>query len=241
MKKKIFLPLILLFCVTVSGCASRPAEIPTATDPPPTATIALDADTLSTLLFEAIKAPDAAEVARLLAAGAPVDQPIDMGITPLMVASVRDDADMIRLLLDAGADPEIRSAGGLTALIIAAQQDKAGSIRALVEGGAQIDAVDGVPNHNNTAFCWAVYLGNLKAVKELIALGADINFIPGGAGDTPVITAVRANRVEALKLLLEAKADVNIPNKSGKTAMYYAKLSGNGEIIALLEAAGARE
>ena len=124
---------------------------------------------------------------------------------------------------------------------VAAQEDKAGRIRALVEGGAAIDAVDAVADHNNTAFGWAVYLGNLQAVEELIALGTDINFIPGGSGDTPVVSAVRTHRVEALKLLIEAKADVNIPNKSGKTALYYARLSGNEEILALLEAAGAKE
>ncbi len=163
-----------------------------------------------------------------------------MGITPLMIASLKEEVEIIRMLLDAGADPGIKSQGGLSALIIAGQQGKAKSIRALVEGGAEIDAVDEVRDHNNTAFGWAVYLGQVEAVKELIALGADINFVPGGAGDTPVISAVRAFQVEVLKILIEAKADVNNPNKMGNTALYYAKLAGDEEMISLLEAAGAK-
>lgn len=241
MNRKMILAALFPVALLSAGCASHPAVSPTATSLPPTATPTPDAETLSQQLFEAVKAPDEAEVARLIAAGAPVDRPNKSGLTPLMIASAQEEVGIIRRLLDAGADPEILSTAGLTALIIAAQEDKPGSIRALVEGGAAIDAVDAVAYHNNTAFGWAVYMENLQAMKELIALGTDINFIPGGSGDTPVVSAVRANRVEALKLLIEAKADVNIPNKFGKTAMYFARLSGNEEILALLEAAGAKE
>jgi ankyrin repeat protein len=56
-----------------------------------------------------------------------------------------------------------------------------------------------------------------------------------------VVSAVRSNQVGARKILIAAKADVNIPDNSGKTSLFYAKLSGNEEVIALLAAAGASE
>jgi ankyrin repeat protein len=72
--------------------------------------------------------------------------------------------------------------------------------------------------------------------------GRNAGLIPAaGAGDTPVVSAVHSNQVGARKILIAAKADVNIPDNSGKTSLFYAKLSGNEEVIALLAAAGASE
>jgi ankyrin repeat protein len=237
MNRKILLPAVLLVCLLVSGCAPQPAETPVPI--PPTASPALDADTLYGMLIKAIQDSDAAEAARLIAAKAPIDRANDFGITPVMIAAMNEEAEIIRLLLDGGADPEVKSTGGLTALIMAAQGGKTKSMRPLVEGGAKIDAVDDIRDHNNTALGWAAYLGHVETVKELIALGADINYIPSGSGDTPVISAVRAFKNDVVKALVEAKADLTIRNRMGKTALDYAKQIGDKEIIALLEAAGA--
>jgi ankyrin repeat protein len=237
MIKKILPFLILLLCLAVTGCASQAAAIPTPI--PATPTPALDADTLYEMLIKALQDSDETEVARLITAGAPIDRGNDMGITPLMIAAINEDAENIRLLLDAGADPEARTLNGLTALIMVAQQGKAKSIRPLVEGGADIEGVDDIADHNNTPLGWAAYLGQVEVVKELIVLGANLNYIPSGQGDTPVISAVRAYRVEVVKVLVEAKADLTIRNRMGKTALDYAKEMNDAEMIALLEAAGA--
>ncbi len=74
MNKSIVMCVLLLVGAGFSGCAPQPTETPIPTPVPPTATPALDADTLSQMLFEAVKTPDEAEVARLITAGASVDQ-----------------------------------------------------------------------------------------------------------------------------------------------------------------------
>jgi|PlaIllAssembly_1097288.scaffolds.fasta_scaffold1668892_2 hypothetical protein len=61
MKKNIALCALLLVGLISAGCASRPGEIPAAAVPPPTATPALDADTLYGLLVQAIQKSDAAD------------------------------------------------------------------------------------------------------------------------------------------------------------------------------------
>jgi len=237
MNRKILLFLIPLLCLSISGCSPQQAATPTPI--PATVTPALDADTLYDMLVKAMQDSDKGEIARLLTVGAPVDRGNDLGITPLMIAAFKDDAEIIGLLLAAGADPEVLSNAGLSALILAAQQGKAKSIRALVEGGAKVNAVDDIADHNNTPLGWAVYLGQVEATRELIALGGDINYIPSGQGDTPVISGVRANRYECVKLVIEAKADLTIRNRMGKTALDYAKELGYQDLVDLLVAAGA--
>lgn len=55
---------------------------------------------------------DAAEVKRLLAAGADVMERSKVGETPLHVAAIKGDPETIRALLEAGADPDAITAGG---------------------------------------------------------------------------------------------------------------------------------
>ena len=55
---------------------------------------------------------DAAEVKRLLAAGADVMERSKVGETPLHVAAIKGDPETIRALLEAGADPDAVTAGG---------------------------------------------------------------------------------------------------------------------------------
>jgi ankyrin repeat protein len=237
MKNKLLLSILLLVCLLSSGCAPQPAAAPTPL--PPTASPALDADTLYDMLIKAIQGSDEKEVARLIAAKAPIDRGNEMGITPLMIAAITDDAEIVGLLLKAGADPETYTLAGLNALILAAQLGKANAIRALVEGGAQVDSVDKIPIDGFTPLTYAISRRQPEAVRALIDVGADINQRIGKNKETPVIAAVRTSFIEAARMFIDAGADLTLRSNEGKTALDYAKELKDTEMVALLEAAGA--
>ena len=55
-----------------------------------------------------------------------------------------------------------------------------------------------------------IFRENISEVKELLDAGADVNFIDA-KGDTPLSTAIETDNYEMVKLLLEKKADPNLP------------------------------
>ena len=82
--------------------------------------------------------------------------------------------------------------------------------------------------------------GNLETIKQHIAAGTDLNQrSPDGQKTTPLITAAALGRVEVAKALIEAKADLNLQNKDGSTALHTAAFLCYPEIVEALLKAGA--
>ena len=78
--------------------------------------------------------------------------------------------------------------------------------------------------------------GNIKAVKQHIAAGTDVNAKDGG-GWTPLFYAAFSGRTEVAELLIAAGADVNAKDNLG--TLRYAASGGHKEIVELLIANGA--
>jgi len=79
--------------------------------------------------------------------------------------------------------------------------------------------------HGGTALHWAAWCGREELVKKLIVAGADINKKCVEFDSTPLLWAVhgykfgesnRHHQIECVKLLADAGAEKNIPNKEGK-------------------------
>jgi ankyrin repeat protein len=66
----------------------------------------------------------------------------------------------------------------------------------------------------------AAGLGNIEAVKVLLASGADVNAI-NNDGETPLHIAAYSGMPDIAKLLLDAGADINAKTKEGKTPLDY--------------------
>ncbi|WP_300747663.1 ankyrin repeat domain-containing protein, partial [uncultured Brachyspira sp.] len=62
---------------------------------------------------------------------------------------------------------------------------------------------------NEASFIEAAKNGDIKKVKELLALGADIN-IQNNGGDTALIWSAYYGHTETVKELIKAGADINI-------------------------------
>ncbi|SDD41546.1 ankyrin repeat domain-containing protein [Kordiimonas lacus] len=123
-------------------------------------------------------------VERLLAAGAPVDQPDAIGFTPLMEAVRDGQLETATLLLEAGADANHRSeatALHLTPMHMAGLSGKPEMVRLLAEAGADVDPLG---RENATPLAWALSEGKIETSLALLDLGAD-PMIKSSYGYTP--------------------------------------------------------
>lgn len=82
--------------------------------------------------------------------------------------------------------------------------------------------------------------GDSRTVQQLIAEGVDIN-LGNKRGETAIYIACEASHTEVVKLLIQAKADVNIATTYGnETPLIAAANKGNDEILTMLINAKAR-
>jgi ankyrin repeat protein len=82
--------------------------------------------------------------------------------------------------------------------------------------------------------------GNIEAVKQHLAAGADVN-AKDDHGQTPLHAAAREGLKEVVELLIAAGADVNAKYDDGEglTPLHFAAVFGGKEIVELLIANGA--
>ena len=85
----------------------------------------------------------------------------------------------------------------------------------------------------------AAYQGNIEAVKQFIAAGADVNAKSSRNGSTPLHNAASGDHKEIAELLIAAGADVDAKDENGHTPLFNAAYWGRKEIVELLIANGA--
>ena len=206
----------------------------------------------TTALHWAVLADDQ-ELARLLiGAGADAKKANRYGVTPLQLAAVNGSATLTKLLLAAGADPNAVLPEGETVLMSAARTGQRDTLELLLDAGARIDARE--QWYGETALMWAAAENHEAAVRLLVERGADVNqrssqlpFKNRRAGQsilslgswTPLMYAARENAIDAGRALAAARADLNLTDPDGATALVIAIINANYEFADLLLRAGA--
>lgn len=187
-------------------------------------------------------------VKELLSQGAELGycNPADNGKTALVRAVLGQRFDVVRYLLEHGADIHAPDGSGRYPIYFCCIGNNVELLRFLLAQGGDKDL-------NRGPF---PILGSLcdhgqapaEFIPILVAAGADPNAFKGAV--TPLIAAMQLNpqtrKPEVargyVKALLENRADVNLCDKREKLSpLGWAKRRGDAEIIALLEAAGAKE
>jgi len=181
-----------------------------------------------TPLLAAVKNQLKPEVIRaLLAAGANPNLPDNQGRTPLMeavIAATFDD-DMVKPLLDAGPAINAQDKAGATALLLACIIGRRPSlVSLLIAAHADVNLAD---KTGRTPLLGAAAIDNrnglfgatsLEIVQQLINAKADVK-ARSAANETSLMLAIRAEREDLVKLLLEAGADINVINSDGDSAL----------------------
>jgi ankyrin repeat protein len=163
----------------------------------------------------------------LLDGGADIDLPDPDQTTPLVVALMNLHFDFAMFLIDHGADVDRWDLYGQTPLYVAIDMNTL--------------PVGGRPDIPSTDFTTG-----LQVAAKLLAKGANPNiplklrppyrnyiFDRGGdqvlsTGATPLLRAAKGGDVEAIRLLIKYKADLNFPNEQGVTPLLAAAGSGHG-------------
>ena len=90
------------------------------------------------------------------------------------------------------------------------------------------------------AFTKAVELGNAQIVKDLIAVGADVE-AQNKYGYTPLSVASKKGQMEIVQILLDAGADITAQNKNGTCALSEASKNGQIRTVKMLLLKGVRD
>lgn len=82
-----------------------------------------------------------------------------------------------------------------------------------------------------------MYLDNIDDIKSLVEYGLYVDY--RFEGDTALMLASRAGRLDIVRYLIEKGAEVNFQDNDGRTSLHYAVISKNRKMVALLLSSGA--
>jgi hypothetical protein len=189
---------------------------------------------------------DAAQIEKFAAAKSDVKAELDArdgnGRTPLHVATFAKQQGAIHALVKAGAHINLLDKDIYDGVTIAAVADDEETLRLLLSLGASAQQV--TSRYDGTALIAAAHLGHDGVVRQLIAAGAPLDHVNNLHWTAVIESIVLGNggpRHQAtLKALIEAGANLQLADRQGNTPLQLAKSRGYGEMVKMLEQAGAR-
>ena len=154
--------------------------------------------------------------------------------TALMNADAREG----RLLIEHGADCNARDSRGDTPLMKAVGRGDSGLVTLLLDHGAGIDRADSA---GSTPLMFSCILFNTPMMKLLIDRGADVDAVDNNGNTAVIHVATTAAAPEQIEMLLRHGAKARTKDKSGRTALDYAKRYAGPEALSILKDAMDRE
>ena len=229
--------LVVAFIITYSSCVTTEKTQP-----------ATDSVGKNEALIRAAETGATDHVRALLKAGADISTRDRNGDTALIRAAVEGYPETVKILLRAGADPNAKNKHGWTALMQASGKRQVEIVQDLLAAGADVNADDGA------ALIWAVLGGDVRTVRVLVDAGVHVNAKDDVKGATGLMIAAGhdyrrspdgrvgqwGGNSAIVQILLDAGADIEFKDFSGRTALMWAvQEEGHGEIVDVLLRAGA--
>jgi hypothetical protein len=193
-------------------------------------------------LHAAAHAGDAARIAALAKSGADLNARDGNGRTPLHVATFAKQRAAVQALARAGANVDLLENDRYDAVTIASVANDEETLRLLLSLGASAKQV--TSRYDGTALIAAAHLGHAGVVKQLIDAGAPLDHVNNlhwtATIESIVLGDGGARHQVTLKSLVDAKANLQLADRDGRTPLQLARARGYGEMVKMLEAAGGR-
>ena len=226
-------PVLALACV-LAGLVAAPAVGQVA--PSPADVAAYQG------LHAAAHRGDVTQIEKLAASKTGLDARDGNGRTPLHVATFARQTGAIRALVKAGADIGLLDKDRYDGVTIASVADDEETLRVLLSLDASARQV--TSRYDGTALIAAAHLGHDGVVRQLIAAGAPLDHVNNLHWTAVIESIVLGNggpRHQAtLKALIDAGANLQLAARQGSTPLQLARTRGFGEMVRMLEKAGAR-
>ena len=190
-------------------------------------------------LHAAAQRGDVAQIQRLGTTAAVVNATDSYGRTALHVATFAKQREAIRALVKAGADLNKLENDRYDAVTIASVADDEETLRVLLQLGASAKLT--TSRWDGTALIAAAHLGHDGVVRQLIKAGAPLDHVNNlhwtAAIEAVVLGNGGARHQATLKALIDAKANLQLTDRSGRTPLQLARERGYAEMVAMLEKA----
>lgn len=187
-------------------------------------------------LHRAAHKGDVTTIRRLAGAGDDLDARDRAGRTPAHVAAFASHDAALRALAVAGADMNALENRVYDVLTIAAVANDPELVSLALELGNRADLVTSI--YDGTALIAAAHLGHHEVVRRLIAGGAPLDHV-NNLGWTALMEAVvlgngGPDHTATVHALVEAGADIDIPDRNGVTPLQHAEARGYEDIARII-------
>ena len=154
--------------------------------------------------------------------------------TPLLQACIMGCVDASRQLIEAAADVNKASSMGSTPLMAACEHGQTQVVSLLIQMRADLNQAD---QKGRSPLLVACFCNELEAAKLLLAAGARKDRC--NAREGPLHTVVLLKHTDAVRLLLQNRADIDEKAEDGTTALVRACILGCTDMVQLLLQNGA--
>lgn len=184
---------------------------------------------------------DTAAIQQLLAAGVDIEARDAQGRTALLRATRANQVAAATLLIEAGADVNAKDTIEDSPYLYAGAQGFNDILRLTLAHGADLQSTN---RYGGTALIPAAEKGHPETVQLLLDAGVAVDHV-NRLGWTALLEAIVLSQggpvhQRIVQMLIQGGADVNVADGDGVTPLQHAQRRGYTEIVALLQAAGAR-
>jgi ankyrin repeat protein len=164
------------------------------------------------------------------------------GRCALVAAAYRNNLEIVDLLISAGADVNMKDDTLQSAYLISTSDGFTELLKKTLKAGADVLCTD---SYNGTGLIRAADRGHVEIIRELLKTDIRVNHI-NKIGWTALHEAIilgdgGSRHTEIVRMLVDAGADVNLPDKDGVSPLAHAKNKRFTSIINILENSGAKQ
>jgi len=172
---------------------------------------------LNSLLHTAVIENKPLLLKALIKRKAPINSVNRLKQTPLYLAVKNSKIGMVNDLLAAGANPNIRDRNKQSPLQLALTKDRLDYAVALIKAKADVNVADGMMQ---TPLMVATQQVRVPLMKHLLSAGANVDAEQRYGMKTALYMAIEKSDLTMMRLLLNAKASVNVRTSFGQTALH---------------------